>query len=253
MDKKAVKRLEHELTVIAKNKFSDYFLVVYDIVNFAKRNNIPVEVRGSAAGSLVSYVLGFTRVCPIENNLYFERFMNPGRKDCPDIDIDLCWRRRDDVIEYCYDNWGSEHVAMISNINRYRQKSAIRDTARACGLEPVEVNRLVKERKARTDSPVYGLADKILGIPRHLGVHCGGIVITPSPVRDIVPLERANKGVVITQYDKDAAEAVGLIKIDLLGNRALSTVNEAVNIVRRNQSGLDIDLIGPTDKKRQRC
>ena len=249
VDKKAVKRLEHELTVIARNKFSDYFLVVCDIVNFAKRNDIPVEVRGSAAGSLVSYVLGFTRVCPIENNLYFERFMNPGRKDCPDIDIDLCWRRRDDVIEYCYDNWGCEHVAMISNINRYRQKSAIRDAARACGLELAEVNRLVKERKVRTDSPIYGLADKILGIPRHLGVHCGGIVITPSPVRDIVPLQRANKGVVITQYDKDAAEAVGLIKIDLLGNRALSTVNEAVNIVRRNQSGLDIDLIDPTDEK----
>jgi DNA polymerase III alpha subunit len=249
VDKEAVKRLEHELTVIRKNKFSDYFLVVHDIVNFAKRNDIPVEVRGSAAGSLVSYVLGFTRVCPIENNLYFERFMNPGRKDCPDIDIDLCWRRRDDVIRYCYENWGSEHVAMISNINRYRRKSAIRDTARACGAEPTEVNRLVKDHKTRTDSPIYGLAEKILGIPRHLGVHCGGIVITPSPVSDIVPLERANKGVVITQYDKDAAEAVGLIKIDLLGNRALSTINEAVNIVRRNGNGLDIDLIGPTDKK----
>ncbi|MHC4300987.1 MAG: PHP domain-containing protein [Planctomycetota bacterium] len=217
VDKKAVKRLEYELAVIQKNKFSDYFLVVHDIVNFAKRNDIPVEVRGSAAGSLVSYVLGFTRVCPIENNLYFERFMNPGRKDCPDIDIDLCWRRRDEVIEYCYGNWGSEHVAMISNINRYRKKSAIRDTARACGIEPGEVNRLVKDRRIHPDSPVYGLADRILGIPRHLGVHCGGIVITPSPVRDIVPLERANKGVIITQYDKDAAEAVGLIKIDLLG------------------------------------
>ncbi|KPK44728.1 MAG: hypothetical protein AMJ65_02220 [Phycisphaerae bacterium SG8_4] len=249
VDKNTVKRLEHELNVITKNRFSDYFLVVYDIVNFAKRNEIPVEVRGSAAGSLVSYVLGFTRVCPIENSLYFERFMNPGRKDCPDIDIDLCWRRRDDVIEYCYDNWGAEHVAMISNINRYRRKSAIRDSARACGLEPSEVSRLVKDRRTHLDSPVYALADKILGIPRHLGVHCGGIVITPSPVRDIVPLERANKGVIITQYDKDAAEAVGLIKIDLLGNRALSTVNEAVNIVRRNQSGLDIDIIDPTDKK----
>ena len=249
VNKNTVKRLEHELAVIQKNKFSDYFLVVHDIVNFAKQSDIPVEVRGSAAGSLVSYVLGFTRVCPIENNLYFERFMNPGRKDCPDIDIDLCWRRRDDVIEYCYDNWGSEHVAMISNINRYRRKSAIRDTARACGLEPEEVNRLVKDRRTHPDSPVYRLADKILGIPRHLGVHCGGIVITPSPVRDIVPLERANKGVIITQYDKDAAEAVGLIKIDLLGNRALSTVNEAVNIVGRNQESLDIDGIGPTDKK----
>jgi len=98
-----VKRLEHELAVIRENKFSDYFLVVHQIIDFAKRKWIPVEVRGSAAGSLVSYVLGFTRVCPIENNLYFERFMNPGRKDCPDIDVDLCWRRRDEVIRFCYD------------------------------------------------------------------------------------------------------------------------------------------------------
>ena len=249
VDKTIVKRLEYELTVICKNRFSDYFLVVHDIVNFAKRNDIPVEVRGSAAGSLVSYVLGFTRVCPIENNLYFERFMNPGRKDCPDIDIDLCWRRRDDVIKYCYENWGCEHVAMISNINRYRRKSAIRDTARACDIEPDEVNRLVKDRRTHPHSPVYKLADRLLGIPRHLGVHCGGIVITPSPVRDIVPLERATKGVIITQYDKDAAEAVGLIKIDLLGNRALSTINEAVNIIARSQDGLDIDLVDPEDKK----
>ncbi|UCC98112.1 MAG: DNA polymerase III subunit alpha [Phycisphaerales bacterium] len=244
-----VKRLEHELAVIRKTKFSDYFLVVHDIVNFAKRSNIPVEVRGSAAGSLVSHVLGFTRVCPIENNLYFERFMNPGRKDCPDIDIDLCWRRRDDVVEYCYQNWGAERVAMISNINRYRRRSSIRDTARAFGLKPVEINRLVKDRTAHADSAIYELTDKIIGTPRHVGVHCGGIVITPSQVRDIVPLERATKGVVVTQYDKDAAEAVGLIKIDLLGNRALSTINGAVNIVGKSQSSLSIDHVSSEDKK----
>ena len=232
VSKDVLKRLEHELAVIRKSKFSDYFLVVHDIVNFAKRNDIPVEVRGSAAGSLVSHVLGFTRVCPIENHLYFERFMNPGRKDCPDIDIDLCWRRRDDVINYCYENWGIEHVAMISNINRYRRRSAIRDTARALDVKPAEINRLIRDRAVPADSAVYGLAEKIIGVPRHLGVHCGGIVITPSQVRDIAPLERATKGVIVTQYDKDAAEAVGLIKIDLLGNRALSTVNGAVNIIR---------------------
>jgi DNA polymerase-3 subunit alpha/error-prone DNA polymerase len=249
VNKETVKRLEYELAVIRKTKFSDYFLVVHDIVNFAKRNNIPVEVRGSAAGSLVAYVLGFTRVCPIENNLYFERFMNPGRKDCPDIDIDLCWRRRDEVIKYCYENWGFEHVAMISNINRYRRRSAIRDTARAFGLKPAEIDQLVKQRATHTDSAIYDLAEKITGVPRHLGVHCGGIVITPSQVRDIVPLERANKGVIVTQYDKDAAEAVGLIKIDLLGNRALSTVNGAVHFVSKSQNSLNIDVVSPADEK----
>jgi DNA polymerase III alpha subunit len=249
VSKDVLKRLEYELAVIRKAEFSDYFLVVHDIVNFAKRSDIPVEVRGSAAGSLVSHVLGFTRVCPIENHLYFERFMNPGRKDCPDIDIDLCWRRRDDVINYCYENWGFEHVAMISNINRYRRRSAIRDTARALGLKPAEINRLIKDRAAPADSAVYGLAQKIIGAPRHLGVHCGGIVITPSQVRDIVPLERATKGVIVTQYDKDAAEAVGLIKIDLLGNRALSTVNGAVNIISKSPNSLNIDCVGPQDDK----
>ena len=94
--------------MIAANRFSDYFLVVHEIVAFAKRVGIPVDVRGSAAGALVSYVLGFTRVCPLEHGLYFERFMNPGRKSCPDIDIDLCWRRRDEVIDFCYKNWGAD-------------------------------------------------------------------------------------------------------------------------------------------------
>jgi DNA polymerase III alpha subunit len=249
VNKEIVKRLEYELGVIRKNKFSDYFLVVHNIVNFAKCKGIPVEVRGSAAGSLVAYVLGFTRVCPIENSLYFERFMNPGRADCPDIDIDLCWRKRDEVIDYCYENWGFEHVAMISNINRYRRKSAIRDTARVFGLKPAEINRLVKDRTAHADSAIYKLAEKIVGVPRHLGVHCGGIVITSSQVKDIVPLERAAKGVIITQYDKDAAEAVGLIKIDLLGNRALSTVNGAVTIISKGLNSLDIDHINPQDEK----
>jgi DNA-directed DNA polymerase III PolC len=226
-----IKRLEYELATVRKNGFSDYFLVVHAIVNFAKRNHIPVEVRGSAAGSLAAHVLGFTRVCPIENRLYFERFMNPGRTDCPDIDIDFCWRRRDEIIRFCYEHWGFERVAMVCNINRYRLRSAIRDVGRALGLEPVQINQLAREGKIKRTSPVYRLAEKLVDIPRHLGVHCGGIVVTPGPVCEIAPLERANKGVIITQYDKDAAEAVGLVKIDLLGNRSLSTVDEAIQIV----------------------
>jgi DNA polymerase III alpha subunit len=232
ISREIVKRLEYELATIARNGFSDYFLVVHEIVNFAKQSQIPVEVRGSAAGSLVSHVLGFTRVCPVENHLYFERFMNPGRIDCPDIDIDLCWRKRDDVIRFCYDHWGSEHVAMVCNVNRYRLRSAIRDVGRALGLESVQINQLARNGKIKKTSPVYVLAQRLVGIPRHLGVHCGGIVVTPCPVCCVAPLERANKGVVITQYDKDAAEAVGLVKIDLLGNRALSTVNEAIQILQ---------------------
>jgi len=244
-----IKRLEYELATVKNNGFSDYFLVVHEIVNFAKRNNVPVEVRGSAAGSLIAHVLGFTRVCPVENRLYFERFMNPGRTDCPDIDVDFCWRRRDEVIRFCYERWGSERVAMVCNINRYRLRSAIRDVGRALGLEPVQINQLAREGKIKRTSPIYRLAEKLVGIPRHLGVHCGGIVVTPYPVWQIAPLERANKGVVITQYDKDAVEAAGLVKIDLLGNRSLSTVNEAIQIVHATRNG-DSDLsFDPGDTK----
>ncbi|MCL5281682.1 MAG: DNA polymerase III subunit alpha [Planctomycetes bacterium] len=237
-----IQRLEYELATVRKNGFSDYFLVVHEIVDCAKQNHIPVEVRGSAAGSLIAHVLGFTRVCPVENRLYFERFMNPGRTDCPDIDIDFCWRRRDEVIRFCYEHWGCEHVAMICNVNRYRLRSAIRDVGRALGLPPEQINQLAREGKIKSTSPIYRLAEKLVDIPRHLGVHCGGIVVTPGPVCAIAPLERANKGVVITQYDKDAAEAVGLVKIDLLGNRSLSTVNEAIRITRTS------DRAGATPK-----
>ncbi len=174
-----IKRLEYELATVRKNGFSDYFLVVHEIVNFAKQNHIPVEVRGSAAGSLVAHVLGFTRVCPVENRLYFERFMNPGRTDCPDIDIDLCWRRRDEVIRFCYEHWGYERVAMVCNVNRYRLRSAIRDVGRALGLPIEQINQLAREGKIKSTSPVYRLAEKLVDIPRHLGVHCGGIVVTP--------------------------------------------------------------------------
>jgi DNA polymerase III alpha subunit len=247
-----IKRLEYELATVRKNGFSDYFLVVHEIVDFAKRSGIPVEVRGSAAGSLIAHVLGFTRVCPVENRLYFERFMNPGRTDCPDIDVDFCWRRRDEVIRFCYERWGNERVAMVCNINRYRLRSAIRDVGRALGLEPVQINQLARQGKIKRTSPIYQLAQRLVDIPRHLGVHCGGIVVTPCPVWQIAPLERANKGVVITQYDKDAIKAVGLVKIDLLGNRALSTVNEAIQIVHASHNG-DSDLsFDPGDAKTAR-
>ena len=242
-----VKRLEYELSVIRENRFSDYFLVVRQIVDFAKRSGIAVDVRGSAAGSLVSYVLGFTRVCPIEHNLYFERFMNPGRRDCPDIDVDLCWRRRDEVIRFCYENWGYDRVAMISTLSRYRPRSAIRDVGRALGLDPAEINALVQHRHDHPDRGIYKLAEKLLDIPRHVGVHCGGIVIAPEPVAGLCPLQMATKGVIVTQYDKDAAEATGLIKIDLLGNRSLSTVQETMTILGRG--GLDIDRIDGNDEK----
>ena len=229
IDREIVKRLESELRAIRIHGFSDYFLVVREIVQFAKTQGIPVEVRGSAAGSLVSHVLGFTRVCPIQNNLYFERFLNPGRTDCPDIDIDFCWRRRDEVIRFCYEHWGEDHVAMVCNINRFRKRGAVRDVARALGYRPEEVDQIAEQ--GRGQGPVYELAEKLIGIPRHLGVHCGGIVMTPEPTACLAPLAWSTKGVIITQYDKRAVEPAGLVKIDLLANRALSTVHDAMVLI----------------------
>jgi DNA-directed DNA polymerase III PolC len=252
VNREIIKRLEYELAVINNLRFSDYFFVVKQIVDFAKRSNIPVDVRGSAAGSLVSYVLGFTRVCPMENRLYFERFMNPGRRDCPDIDIDLCWRRRDEVIKFCYENWGSDRVAMICNINRYRLRSAIRDTGRALGLSPKQIDELIRKRHSLPDCAVSRLAGTLIGTPRHIGLHCGGIVIAPEPIWNLAPLELATKGVVVTQYDKDAAEPCGLIKIDILGNRSLSTINEAVVYLSSAGVGVDIDQLDPNDEKTAR-
>ena len=239
-----LRRLEHELNAIRQSGFSDYFLVVRKIIDFARARNIPVDVRGSAAGSLVSYVLGLTRVCPIAHDLYFERFLNPGRTDCPDIDVDLCWRRRDEVIRFCYDHWGDDHVAMICNINRYRRRGARRDAARVLGLDPSGPRRPAPHRP--DDARLDALAKRLMGIPRHLGVHCGGLVITPEPVARLAPLERAAKGVVVTQYDKDAAEAAGLVKIDLLGNRSLSTVHETV--CHLGLAAPDIEHLDPADK-----
>jgi len=241
-----MKRLDMELRVIHENGFTDYFLTVREIILFAKQHSIPVGVRGSAAGSLVSYVLGWTHVCPLEHNLYFERFLNPGRTDCPDIDIDFCWRRRDEVIRFCYDHWGQDHVAMVCNINRFRRRGGIRDVARALGYKPEQMNDIL--RKPATYPEVHTMAQSLEGVPRHLSVHCGGIVMTPDPIARRIPLTWTAKGVIVTQYDKRAIEPAGLVKIDLLSNRSLSTVHEAIEIIAQSQGSVD-GLNNPTDDK----
>ena len=225
---RAARRLNHELAVIQENGFSDYFLCVHEIIAFAGQKNIPVGVRGSAASSIVSHLLGFTHCCPLEHDLLFERFMNPGRRDCPDIDIDIADNRRDEVIDFCYRRWGKERVAMIATVLTYRRRSAIRDAGRLLNISMERMNRFIREGE-----PVPGqarllrIAEKLTGLPRHVGMHCGGLVITPCPLTDVTPLMRSAKGVVISQYEKDQAETIGLIKMDLLGNSALSVISEA--------------------------
>ena len=249
-------RLRYELHVIHKLDFAEYFLVVADIMHFARSREIPSVGRGSGASSIVSYALGITNVDPIRFNIHFERFLNLSRCDCPDIDIDFCWQRRDDVIDYVFHKYGAAHTAMICTHNTFRGRGAFREVAKACGVSNNNVNRLAGKILIDPNLPVeealkdvpgdIDISDdhlvrivrhsiRMLGFPHHLSVHCGGIVISPKALDACVPLQRAAKGVIITQFEMNAIEDIGLVKIDLLGNRALSTIDETLRLVREHR------------------
>ncbi len=222
-----IERLHRELAVIEKLGFADYFLVVHDIVRHSRERGVPVAGRGSGASSVVAYVLGITNVDPIAYDLPFERFLHEGRADFPDLDVDFCWRIRDDILKYVFDRFGD--VAMVSTHVTFQHRSAFREAAKAFGYSDEQVSLLQKGRVTVPDLPrIRAAAKAILGFPRHLSVHCGGIVLRPDGV---APMQPAEKGVIVTQYDKDAVEEVGLVKIDLLGNRALSTIRETIEIL----------------------
>ncbi len=259
-----LERLRAELEVIDRQGFSPYFLVVADIARFARRRRIPMVGRGSAANSLVAYALGITDVDPIRYNLFFERFLNPERHSPPDIDLDFSWRRRDEVLEYVYRTYGADRVAMICTYVTFSARLAFRETAKALGLPPEEIGRFTRIMPGRTltdpqelaakwpetrslpleEEPwrtVVALARRLAGFPRHLSMHAGGIVVAPFPLTDMVPLARSAKGFVVTQYDMFPVEELGLVKIDLLSQRALS-VNEEVSRQVERRSGVRLDL-----------
>jgi len=264
-----VDRLEHELRIIEKMKFSSYFLVVQDIVSRSPRTC----GRGSGAASLVAYSLGITNVCPIKYNLYFERFLNPGRSDPPDIDIDFAWDERDDVLDSVLTRYNG-HAALVCNHVAFQPRMAIREVAKVYGLTDREIGQVSKRlpwfwRATRADEdlltrlkqlPELGdldfpepwpqiihTAQRIIGIPRHLSVHPGGVVITPGPLHDYVPIEPAPKGVPIIQWEKDAAEESGLVKVDLLGNRSLGVIRDAIANLRDNGIPFDEARWEPED------
>lgn len=264
-------RLEKELNIISRKGFASYFLVMWDIVQHASRTC----GRGSAAASLVSYALGITHVDPIRHDLFFERFLHMGREDPPDIDVDFAWDERDGMLEYIFAKYGREHTAMIANHVTFKGRAALREIAKAYGLPEAEINRVSKRlsgysirsiaetirthpifRGVELHEPwpeIIRLADRINGFPRNLSVHCGGVVITPEPVSRYVPVQKAPKGVMIVQVEKDQAEELGLVKLDILGNRSLGVIRDAVAAVKRN-TGIEIDFnrIDPTqDEKTQ--
>lgn len=249
-----IARIKHECRLIINLGFADYFLVVADIVNHARSLGTPVAGRGSGASSIVAYSLGITNVDPIRHKLPFARFLNRNRRDFPDLDIDFCWRLRDDIIDYVYKTYGHKHVAMIATYATLQPQLAFRETAKALGIPASAVADMMKKlhlNVARDDwdeLPAHSrmvdqamrFAQRIMGFPHHVSVHCGGLVITPGKMARRAPLQRATKGVVITQYDKEAVETVGLVKLDLLGNRALSAMGEAIHLVGKTK-GITID------------
>ncbi len=255
MPPEALRRLQHELALIDQMGFAEYFLVVKEIVDFARRKGIRCSGRGSAGDSIVSFALGITDADPIEHGLLFERFLNPERRQMPDIDVDFDSARRDEVIDFIYRRFGHEHVAMVATVQTTTARSAVRIAARAFGLPITEVNALsrhlpwVSARKIREVLETYPecrghplrepryakileIAERLDRTPTHLGTHLGGFIITRDPVASWTPLQWAAKGVVVSQYDKDDVEALGLVKMDILGLRMHSAISTAVELAR---------------------
>jgi DNA polymerase III subunit alpha len=261
-------RLTRELEVIKKWSLAPYFLLVLDIVEEARRRGIPAVARGSAASSIVTYCLGISCVCPLRWGLYFERFLNEQRGDCPDIDIDICGARRDELLDYVYEHWGAEHVAMIGSFITMHARLAVREVAKAFGVPPGEVDRFTKRLPHRPVreilSAIHGLPEcrdlpvndepwktilqvalRLDDAPRHLGIHPCGTVISARPLNRLTPLERATKGIVVTQYDMNAVEALGLIKMDLLGQRGFTTMSLALDNIERTLRHVRAGLAPP--------
>jgi error-prone DNA polymerase len=267
-------RLEHELDTIRKLGFCSYFLVVWDIVRWAKSRGIRCQARGSAVDSLVVYALGISNVDPIEYNLLFERFMHPLRYEPPDIDLDIDRRRRNEVRDYIYQKYGAENVACVGTINTYLARGAIRDVGKALqipqavieeacnGIHWLSASKLMEyadklpELRHNTIYKQEELADffrlctAIDGFPKHLSVHLGGLLIGKGKLSDLVPLEWSSGGDIISQYDKDDIERLGIVKLDLLSLPTLTVIEDTLNNIKHSRGvNVDIDKIQRDDPK----
>ena len=260
-----LERIEYELGVIADMGYSDYFLIVQDYVGYARSKDIPVGPgRGSGAGSLVAFLTGITDIDPIRFDLLFERFLNPERVSMPDIDIDFCYNRRDEVIQYMFDHYGSDHVSQIIAFGTLAARAAIRDVGRALGMSYSEVDPVaravpqgpgvmlkdaLKQSAMKTlyesSESVKKLVDTALaieGMPRNITVHAAGLVVTDLPVSDYVPLAVSNE-TVVTQFDMDTLAELGLLKFDFLALRYLTIIQDACETIRERDPNFDIKKI----------
>ncbi len=273
-DDKVIKRLQYELTIIKKMQFSDYFLIVWDFMRFAREAGILTGPgRGSAAGSLVAYTLYITDVDPIEHQLLFERFLNPERISMPDIDIDFPDHRRDEVIQYVAKKYGQLHVAQIITFGTLAAKAALRDVGRVFGLNTKELDRLsrmipgkigITLKEAYNESQLlkdfvnesdqqkslFETALKIEGLPRHTSTHAAGVVISEQPLVDVIPIQQGHEEIYLTQYSMEHLEELGLLKIDFLGLRNLSLIESILkSIYRKTGIKLNIKNIPMDDPK----
>jgi error-prone DNA polymerase len=246
-------RIEHEMRIIREKNFAPYFLVVADITKKAQRSC----GRGSAAASIVSYALGITHVDPIRHHLFFERFLNPGRVDPPDIDVDFAWDEREQVIDYVFAQHGNQRAAMVANHNTYGARSAVREVAKVFGLTDAEIGRVTERigfgwrlkktwKELKWHPKMRGVDfkepwDDILAAAvqledhlNHLSVHCGGLVVVPDEIRRYCPVEISSNGAQVLQWEKDSVEEAGLVKIDILGNRSLAVIRDALELVEKN-------------------
>ncbi len=267
-------RFEFEYSTIVKMDFSGYFLIVQDFINYAKKMNIPVGPgRGSAAGSIISYALGITDIEPLAYDLLFERFLNPDRKEMPDIDVDFCAVRREEVINYVQDKYGRDRVGQIITYGTMAAKACLKDVARVLNIPFDEANQISKKfpdvlnisiqeavdqsselkeysEKGPLQKKLFAVAKTLEGNSRHTGVHAAGVVIAPAPLEEIVPLatvaaksgEKNSPRVLVTQYDMNALSEVGLVKMDFLGLRNLTVLDNAVREVEK-RTGRHIDLL----------
>jgi len=259
------KRLTSEIEMIQKMRYEGYFLIVWDFIHYARTQDVPVGPgRGSAAGSLVSYALRITDVDPLQYNLLFERFLNPERVSMPDIDIDFCMRRRGELIDYVTQKYGRENVAQIITFGTMAAKAAIKDVGRAMDIPYAEVDRLAKlvpntlgielepalaqtpQLKAAVAADerlgdLMKVALRLEGLARHASTHAAGVVISPRPLTDIVPVYKTSRDEITTQYDMNALERIGLLKMDFLGLTTLTVLQDTVRMIEQNR-GVKVDL-----------
>jgi DNA polymerase-3 subunit alpha len=259
-------RLEEELKIIKSMGYPGYFLIVYDFIHYAKSHKIPVGPgRGSVAGSLVAYALNITDLDPIEYDLIFERFLNPGRKNSmPDVDVDFCMEGREEVIQYVSAKYGKENVAQIITFGKMQAKAVVRDVGRVLGIPYAEVDRIAKLIPNKLDitldqalqqeaslreavakdtriASLFEIAKSLEGLARHASTHAAGVVIANKPLMEYLPLQRGQNNEVITQYAMKQVESIGLVKFDFLGLKTLTVLDQAVGLIEKNR-GIQIDL-----------